>query len=139
MWPLDRGLLGDREQHDAGEGPDLVGLAETIGKSISAGAVFGPPVSRGRTTVIPVAKARYGLGGGRMPWSKGGSGAGGNMRVAPAGYLLLRGSRARYQPIGHAAVPMATVALGFAAAMVGMMLPMLLSANGFNRAANPPV
>ena len=132
MWPFARGLPGDGHHQEMAEAPDLVGLAETIGKSMSAAAVFGPPVNRGRTTLIPVAKARYGLGGGRVPWSKGGSGAGGSMRLAPAGYLLLRGSRARYQPIGGQSWPVLTLGLALLAAL-GALLPFVLTESGFRR------
>lgn len=137
MWSLGKGLPGakglfggDGHAHELGEAPDLAGLAETIGKSINAAAVFGPPVNRGRTTVIPVAKARYGLGGGRMPWSRGGSGAGGSMQLSPTGYLLLRGGTARYRPIAGRSWPTLTLGLVVLAAL-GALLPFVLSENGF--------
>lgn len=132
MWPLLKLNASERHHQDLGELPDLAGLAETIGKSVSAATVFGPPLSRGRTTVIPVAKARYGLGGARLPWLKTGSGAGGAMKVSPAGYLLLRGSRARYQPIGGRSWPVLIMGLALLAA-VGALLPFLLSESGFRR------
>src|ERR1700679_3908357 len=44
--------------------PQLVELAETIGRQANATAVFGSPIVDGERTVIPVAQARFALGGG---------------------------------------------------------------------------
>ena len=39
-------------------------LAERLGASASASSVFGEPVERDGVTVIPVARVRWGVGGG---------------------------------------------------------------------------
>ena len=52
--------------------------------------VFGDPIERGDVTVIPVAKARFGVGGGDARKNKRGapgSGGGGGAIVSPAGYI----------------------------------------------------
>src|SRR6266478_505730 len=71
-------------------------LAETIGSRANAAAVFGEPIVRGNTTVVPVAQARWGLGGGG---GRDGSGGGGGMVVKPVGYLVMRDSEVEYYEI----------------------------------------
>jgi len=39
-------------------------IGQTVGRRAQASAVFGEPVQREVVTVIPVAKARFGFGGG---------------------------------------------------------------------------
>ena len=51
--------------------PQLAELAETIGKKANATAVFGSPIVDGDRTVIPVAQARFGLGGWRRSHRQG--------------------------------------------------------------------
>ena len=65
------------------------GLAERIGASIKASMVFGDPIERGDVTVLPVAKARFGVGGGdgRKTRDAPGSGGGGGAAVSPTGYI----------------------------------------------------
>lgn len=80
-------------------------LAQRLGGTASAATIFGAPVERGDVTVIPVAKAVYGFGGGSG--SKGGdegSGGGGGVRVAPVGYIEMRPDAVRYTPIRDWAV-----------------------------------
>jgi uncharacterized spore protein YtfJ len=53
-------------------------LAEQLGDSVRASAVFGKPVERDGVTVIPVARARFAFGGGGGSDGTGqGSGGGG--------------------------------------------------------------
>ena len=58
----------DSSQPAGGFGADadklMADLADRLGKGARAAAVFGEPVERDGVTVIPVAKARWGLGGG---------------------------------------------------------------------------
>ncbi len=42
----------------------LTRLAERLGATAAASAVFGTPVERNGVTVIPVARVRWGFGGG---------------------------------------------------------------------------
>jgi len=39
-------------------------IGETVGQRAQVSTIFGEPVQRERVTVIPVAKARFGFGGG---------------------------------------------------------------------------
>jgi uncharacterized spore protein YtfJ len=88
-------------------------LGERIGAQASVKAVFGEPIERGDVTVIPVARVRWGLGGGsgtgpvsrattNGEGSGSGSGAGGGMMAAPMGYLEVRPTGAIYVPLASA-------------------------------------
>ena len=71
-------------------------LAQRLGGTANAATIFGVPVERGDVTVIPVAKAAYGFGGGSGTRSgEEGSGAGGGVRVAPVGYIEILTRRRR--------------------------------------------
>lgn len=58
-------------------------LAERIGARAGAAEIFGEPVVRDGVTVIPVARARWGFGGGGS--KREGKEGGGGASVAPAG------------------------------------------------------
>src|SRR5438093_2491952 len=70
-------------------------LAEMVGSKATIRTVFGEPISRGDVTVVPVARVRWGFGGGGgqaadVPsGTAGGSGGGGGVLVDPVGYLEL--------------------------------------------------
>src|ERR1043166_8406104 len=74
----------------------LTQLAQTIGSRANAATVFGEPIVRENTTVVPVARARWGIGGGGGQYAtqpsgpQHGFGGGGGMVVNPAGYLVIR-------------------------------------------------
>ena len=74
--------------------PQLTELAETIGKKANATAVFGSPIVDGDRTVIPVASARFGLGGGDGLIAKG---VGGGMTAKPLGFIVIDRNGVRYQ------------------------------------------
>jgi uncharacterized spore protein YtfJ len=111
----------------AGDGGTIDGfverMAERIGGKASVRAVFGEPIERDGITVIPVAKVRWGFGGGagRGPIAMGpgiegraapeapmsgdpsqsgaGSGAGGGVTADPIGYLEIGPDGANFRPI----------------------------------------
>jgi uncharacterized spore protein YtfJ len=70
--------------------------------------VFGEPIKRGETTVVPVARVRWAVGGGsgsaiggpEETVTGGGSGGGGGMTAEPIGYLEIGPSGAMFEPIG---------------------------------------
>jgi uncharacterized spore protein YtfJ len=96
-------------------------LAERVGGKASVGAVFGEPIERDGITVIPVAKVRWGFGGGSgrgpVPVGPGiegagppqspaaddrmgsGTGAGGGATADPIGYLEIGPDGATFRPI----------------------------------------
>ena len=110
----------------AGDGGSIDGfverMAERIGGKASVRAVFGDPIERDGITVIPVAKVRWGFGGGagRGPIAVGpgidgrasevsmsedssqsgaGSGGGGGATADPIGYLEIGPNGANFRPI----------------------------------------
>jgi uncharacterized spore protein YtfJ len=74
--------------------PTLAELAETIGKKANATAVFGSPIVDGDRTVIPVASARFALGGGDGLIAKG---VGGGMTARPLGFIVIDQNGVRFQ------------------------------------------
>lgn len=103
-------------------------LGERIGTQATVKAVFGEPVERGDLTVIPVARVRWGLGGGSgsgpMQGREGngevgsGTGAGGGAMSDPLGYLEVRPSGATFVPLSSpymnpALIVASGLALGF--------------------------
>ena len=94
---------------------------ESLGGTASAKAVFGEPVEKDGVTIVPVARVRYGGGGGRGPGrqkkgdagdaDQAGYGHGGGVQAAPVGYIELSGGRATYRRIADPARPMAIALL----------------------------
>ncbi|HEX7330748.1 MAG TPA: spore germination protein GerW family protein [Pyrinomonadaceae bacterium] len=82
-------------------------MAEKLGAVARAATVFGDPVERDGITVIPVAKARWGFGGGagqrRQEGSGGthedGAGGGGGVQVTPVGFIEIKHNEANFRPI----------------------------------------
>ncbi len=75
-------------------------LAQTLGAAANATHIFAPPIERDGVTVIPVAKARYGFGGGSGTDKKqSGGGGGGGAVITPAGYIEITKDGTRYRPI----------------------------------------
>ena len=111
----------------AGDGGSIDGfverMAERIGGKASVRAVFGDPIERDGITIIPVAKVRWGFGGGagRGPIAMGpgidgqdasdyslsddprqsgaGTGGGGGVTADPIGYLEIGPDGATFRPI----------------------------------------
>src|SRR3989304_2693696 len=90
--------------------PIATQLADRVGLRANARAVFGDPVERDGVTVIPVAKVRYGFGGGggggmsgkslddmdESPEMGEGGGGGGGMMASPVGYIEITKNGARF-------------------------------------------
>ena len=81
-------------------------LADRVGLHAGAGAVFGAPVERDGVTVIPVAKVRWGFGGGAGRGIEEGSetgeigegsGGGGGAMASPLGFIEIRDGRADFR------------------------------------------
>lgn len=108
-----------REAEEAAAGRTasfLEGIAERLGFSARAGAVFAEPVEKGGLVVIPVAKVRYGFGGGSGTKSNDeddglkqdeGSGGGGGVSASPAGFIEIHDGFAEFKRINDwmSAVP----------------------------------
>jgi uncharacterized spore protein YtfJ len=95
----------------ASDGSFLKDLAERLGQYTTAKTVFGEPVEREGVTVIPVAKARLGFGGGAGggygPDKEGaegktggqGSGGGGGSTIQPLGYIEIKDGATTFRRI----------------------------------------
>ena len=127
-------------------------MAERVGGKASVRAVFGDPIERDGITVIPVAKVRWGFGGGagRGPIAVGpgigdptssdamsnsditehggsGTGGGGGATADPIGYLEIGPEGATFRPITPAMPsPGFLLAAGFAAMLVIRSLAKLI-------------
>ena len=113
------------EARKAGAGGPIDGfverMAERVGGKASVRAVFGDPIERNGLTIIPVAKVRWGFGGGAGSGpiavgpgrageddtvefdngvqSTSGSGGGGGVTADPVGYLEIGPDGAVFKPI----------------------------------------
>jgi uncharacterized spore protein YtfJ len=89
------------EAKAAGEAGLIERLIEAVGGRAGSQAVFAPPVQRGGVTVIPVARVRWGAGGGRgwSPEQGDGSGGGGGAVANPVGYIEVTEHGSAFRPI----------------------------------------
>ena len=111
-------------------------IAALIERSLNIKHVYGEPIQRGDTTVIPVAQVMYGFGAGggegrrrrgngtpsddaRGPEGQG-SGGGGGLRMTPAGALELG-------PRGTRFVPFRQIQPLLGAGAVGLLLGLLIA------------
>lgn len=102
-------------------------IAEVIPLHASAKQVYGDPVERDGSTIIPVARVQWGFGGGGL--GRGAAergGGGGGVRATPAGYIELRDGKSQFRPIIDAGS--AAVLLG--AALAGLILGLLIGRAG---------
>jgi uncharacterized spore protein YtfJ len=105
-------------------------LGERIGFRATVRTVFGEPVARGDVTIIPVARVRWGYGGGagtgplRSDSTNGeamgsGSGAGGGVMTDPMGYVEVHQDAAAYVPLSSPYLnPLVILATGISISLV---------------------
>lgn len=75
-------------------------MAQRLSATASAAAIFGAPIERGDVTIVPVARAAYGFGGGNGTRNGDeGSGGGGGVRVSPVGFFEIRPGVVHYRAI----------------------------------------
>ena len=82
-------------------------LADELAETVNVNAVFGTAVERDGVTVIPVARARWGMGGGFGPramreserGAERGLGGGGGAIVKPIGFIELADGKAKFRSI----------------------------------------
>lgn len=81
--------------------PFVSQLADRLSGAANANTIYGQPVERDGITVIPVAKASWGVGGGDggKNGDNGGTGGGGGISVRPVGYIEIKEGRSKYRPI----------------------------------------
>jgi uncharacterized spore protein YtfJ len=99
-------------------------LAQQIQVNANAKQVYGEPVERDGTTIIPVAKVQWGFGGGGIGHGAAErGGGGGGARAYPTGFIELRDGKAEFRPISD---PFAPVILAAAGLAVGLLLARLI-------------
>jgi len=111
-----------------GLAPSLVErLAQLLSTSVTAQTVYGTPVVHDGVTVIPVARATYGVGGGSGtgPNAQGGTGGGGGVTIKPLGFIELKAGHSRFRPIRRSVVPLVAVS-GLVALLLLRAVPRLL-------------
>lgn len=74
-------------------------LAERLGVAAKAVQIYGTAVERDGVTVVPVARAHWGLGCGSGRGERGGFGGGGGVQVEPVGYIEIKDGASRFKPI----------------------------------------
>jgi len=85
----------------------LQSISERVATTASVKQVFGEPIERAGRTIIPVARVKYGFGGGygggeqegaevNRPLAAGGGGGGGGVRAKPVGALEITDSGTRF-------------------------------------------
>ncbi|MFL5700606.1 MAG: spore germination protein GerW family protein [Ktedonobacteraceae bacterium] len=105
-------------------GTFLERFANRVGNSARASTIFAEPVERNGVTVILVAKARWGVGGGagsgrgEKPAGED-MGGGAGVSVTPVGYVELKDGKARFRPIYDPGLLLQLIiGLGFVAMLV---------------------
>ena len=82
-------------------------MAEKLGAVARASTVFSEPIEREGITVIPVAKARWGFGGGIGHRKEAdGAGGGGGVQVMPVGFIEIKNGQAEFRPIRTLSKPL---------------------------------
>lgn len=106
---------------------DLVArLADSIQVHANAKQVYGEPVERDGTTIIPVARVQWGFGGGgigRGAAERGGGGGG--AQAIPTGFIELKNGVAEFRPIPDPSAPLKLAAIGAAAFLAALILAKL--------------
>jgi uncharacterized spore protein YtfJ len=111
----------------------LGGVLERVAERL-AGAdvrtVYGSPIERDAMTVIPVAKVRYGFGGGAGRKRSGrdggtgdeGSGGGGGVNVTPVGFIEMCHDKVRFRRIRAPAPALTAFGVGFGLLLLARVL-----------------
>jgi uncharacterized spore protein YtfJ len=82
-------------------------MAEKLGVVARASTVFSEPVEREGITVIPVAKVRWGFGGGvGHRKDEDGAGGGGGVQVTPVGFIEIKDGQAEFRHIRSLSLPL---------------------------------
>ncbi|WP_439882632.1 spore germination protein GerW family protein [Pontibacter sp. MBLB2868] len=98
--------------NETGKGNFVERLADKLGISANATKIYGEAVERDGATVIPVAKARYGFGGGRgTKGDEKGFGGGGGVAITPVGFIEMKDGTTKFRSIRDPETVMKIVAI----------------------------
>jgi len=82
-------------------------MAEKLGAVARAATIFAEPVEQDGVTVIPVARARWGFGGGvGHRKEEDGAGGGGGVQVTPVGFIEIKNGGAEFRPLRTFSLPL---------------------------------
>lgn len=91
-------MLRQRQSLEKTEDSFVERLAHQLGITANARHIYGEPIERDGVTVIAVAKAVYGFGGGRgKEEGQEGSGGGGGVVLTPVGYIEMKNGETRFR------------------------------------------
>ena len=102
-------------------------IGDIIQVHANAKQVYGEPVERDGTTIIPVARVQWGFGGGglgRGAVERGGGGGG--ARATAIGYIELRDGKSEFRPVRDPAAVGMMIAVGAAGVVAGLLAARLL-------------
>src|SRR5947208_13772068 len=98
-------------------------IADIIQVNANAKQVYGEPVERNGTTIIPVARVQWGFGGGGLGRGAGErGGGGGGARAIPTGYIELHDGTSRFRPIVDVTGGTALIAAAVARMIFGVLM-----------------
>jgi uncharacterized spore protein YtfJ len=126
----------DEQQHQAQSGSFVEHLAQRVGEAASVRTVFGSPVERDGTTIVPVAAVRFGFGGGggrKAANGQEGTGGGGGVRVSPVGFIEMCDGEVRFRRIRSGSMLLRLLGAALAAVMVVRPLLGALARRGERR------
>ena len=107
----------DVQSEDTDATRAVTGPIESIIRQIGIDKVYGTPITKGDTTVVPVAELRTGFGfGSGHEARESGAGGGAGLRMIPRGYIQVTTDGVEYRPI----YDLKTVVVG--GAFVGWLL-----------------
>ncbi len=115
--------MSEQAQHSL-----LERIAEVIQVHANAKQVYGDPVERDGTTIIPVAKIQWGFGGGGM--GQGAAergGGGGGARALPAGFIMIKDGNAEFRPYHDARDAALLAGVALAGLVTGLLVGRRLS------------
>jgi len=92
--------MQDNNNHGSSSSSFVERIAEKLSSAANATRIYGEPVERSGVTVIPVAKAAYGFGGGAgKKTGDEGSGGGGGIALTPIGYIEMKEGTTKFHSI----------------------------------------
>ena len=120
----DAAFAAAEEAAHSGSAAMLAMVLDRLGASVGASAVFGEPVEKDGRTVIPVAQAIIGTGGGSGSSGGGedsgtGEGAGGGAVTRPIGYIEITAHGTAFVPLKQ---PWQDPALVLAYSVLGLVV-----------------
>lgn len=106
--------IADKNNGKAAVEEDVVQrIADKLGVAARSIKVYGEPIERDGTVIVPISKVSYGFGGGKgKQKEQEGSGGGGGLQTSPVGYIEIKDGETRFHAIFDRALLAPLVATG---------------------------